>query len=120
MDSLNQCVSTIDEEAAGGTLMNKTEDEVYNLIEEMTLNNYQWSNECDQPKRVGGKIEVDALTLLTTKVDAMTQRLDQLNVNAVNSSAPFPSCEICGLVDHLTLNCQVGSLFAQDSSDQVN
>jgi len=32
--------------AAGGTLMSKTEDEAYNLIEEMTLNNYQWSHEC--------------------------------------------------------------------------
>jgi len=27
------------------TLMNKTEDEAYNLIEEMALNNFQWSNE---------------------------------------------------------------------------
>jgi len=27
--------------AAGRTLMNKMEDEVYNLIEEMALNNYQ-------------------------------------------------------------------------------
>jgi len=30
--------------AAGGTLMKKTEDEAYKLIEEMTLNNFQWSN----------------------------------------------------------------------------
>jgi len=36
--------STIDV-LAGGTLINKTEDEAYNLIEEMTLNNCQWSNE---------------------------------------------------------------------------
>jgi len=40
--------STIDA-AVGGILMNKTEDEAYNLIEEMTLNNYQWSNERSQP-----------------------------------------------------------------------
>jgi len=39
--------------AASGTLMSKTEDEAYNLIEEMSLNNYQWSNERGQPKRVG-------------------------------------------------------------------
>jgi len=32
--------STIDA-AAGGTLMNKTEDEAYNLIEEMAYNNFQ-------------------------------------------------------------------------------
>jgi len=50
----------------------------------------------------------------------MTQRLQRLNVNAVKSSVPSPSCEICGSVDHLTENCQVGSLFTQNTSDQVN
>jgi len=39
-------------------------------------------------KRVRGKLKVDALTLLSAKVDAMTQRLVRMNVNAVNSSAP--------------------------------
>jgi len=33
--------------AAGVTLMNKMEDEAYNPIEEIVLNNYQWSNERD-------------------------------------------------------------------------
>jgi len=107
--------STIDS-AVGGTLMNKTEDEAYNLIEEMVPNNFQWSTKRDQPKRVGGKLKVDALTLLSAKVDAMTQRLNRMNVNAVNSSAPS-LCEICGFVDHLTLNCQVGRLFAQDTNE---
>ena len=66
--------STIDA-AAGSTLMNKTEDKDYNLIDEMTLNNYQWSNERSQPKRVGGKLELDAISMLSTKVDAMSQKL---------------------------------------------
>jgi len=43
--------STIDV-AAGGTLMNKTKDAAYNLIEEMALNNFQWSSKRAQPKRV--------------------------------------------------------------------
>jgi len=59
---------------AGGTLMSKTEDEAYNLNEEMALNKFQWSIERSQPKRVRGKLEVDALTLLSAKVDVMTQR----------------------------------------------
>ena len=66
--------------------MNKTEDEAYNLIEEMALNNFQWSTERAQPKWVGGKLKAHAFTLLSAKVHAMTKRLDQLNVNAVNSS----------------------------------
>jgi len=74
--------------ASGGILMSKTKDETYNLIEEMPLNNYQWSNERGQPRRVRGKFDVDALTLLTTKMDVMTQRLHRLNVNVVNSCAP--------------------------------
>ena len=67
--------STIDA-AVRGTLMNKIEDEAYNLIEEMTLNNFQWFTEQGQPKWVRGKLEVDALPLLSAKIDAMTQILD--------------------------------------------
>jgi len=96
--------------------MSKTEDKTYNLIEEMALNDFQWSTERTQRKRVGHKFEVDAITLLYTKVDAMTQRLDQLNVNSVNSSAPSP-CEICGSIEHISLNCQVRSLFFQDPNE---
>lgn len=36
--------STIDA-AARGTLMNKTDDEAFNLIDEMALNNFEWSTE---------------------------------------------------------------------------
>ena len=37
-------MSAIDAEARG-TLMNKTEDEAYNLVEEIALNNFQWSTD---------------------------------------------------------------------------
>ena len=46
----------------------------------------------------------------------MTQRLDQMNVNAVNSSVPSP-CEICGSIKHVTLNYQVGCPISQDPSE---
>jgi len=98
--------------AAGGILMSKTEEEAYNLIKKMALNNYQWSSEHGQPKRVRGKYDIDALTLLTVKMNAMTQKLDKLNVNAVNSCALSPCCDRCGSLDHLTKNCQVGNPFA--------
>jgi len=84
----------------------------------MTLNNFQWFTKRAQCRWVGGKLKVDAFTLLSAKVDAMTKRLDQLNVNAINSSAPLP-CEICGSIDHISLHCPVGSPFLQDP-DEVN
>ena len=71
--------------------MSKTEEEAYNLTEEMALNNFQWSNERAQPKRVGGKYELDAITLLIIKMNAITQKLDKLNVHAIDSCAPFPT-----------------------------
>jgi len=64
-------MSTIDA-VAGCTLMNKSEDDAYNLIEEMTLNNCQWSNKRSQPKRVGGKSELDVISMLLTKVDVIS------------------------------------------------
>jgi len=83
--------------AVSGSLVNKTEDEAYNQIEEMALNNFQLSVERGQPKRVRGKLEVDALTLLYAKADAMTQRSDYMNVNVINCSAP-PPCAIYGSI----------------------
>jgi len=111
--------STIDA-VAGGTLMNKIEDEPYNLIEEMTLNNYQWSNERSQPKRVRGKLELDGISMLSLKVDAMSQRSERLHVNSISLSTPSSSCQICRFVDHSTMNYQVESSFTQEASDQVN
>ena len=107
-NGVTQAVRSTIDAATGGTLISKTEDEAYSLIEEMVLNNFQWSSERTQPKRVGGKFEVDALTLLSAKVDAMTKRLDRLNVNAIHANAPSPY-DICGSIDHINLHCPVGS-----------
>jgi len=96
-------LSTIDV-VAGGTLMNKMKDKASNLIEEMELNNYQSSNKRGQLKRIGDKLEVNAFTLLSAKADVMTQSLEHLNINAVNTNFPFPPCEICGFIDYLTIN----------------
>jgi len=53
--------------------MNKTEDEAYNLIEEMILNNFQWSSERAQPNLVGGTLELDVISMLSSKVDVMSK-----------------------------------------------
>ena len=81
--------STIDA-TMGGILMNKTGDEAYNLIKKMVLNNYQRSNVRSQAKRVRGELELDALTLLSAKLDAMTQRMDRVNVNFSSLNGPSP------------------------------
>jgi len=44
-NGVTQVVRSIIDAVAGGTLMSKTEDEAYNLIEKMVFNNFQWSSE---------------------------------------------------------------------------
>ena len=99
--------------------MIKTQDEAYILKEGMALKDFQWSNDRGQPKRVGGNIDVDTLTLHTAKMDSMSQRLDCLNVNAMSACALSRTCERCGSLDHLTMHCQVGNSFVPFSSEQV-
>jgi len=74
--------------------MNKIEDKVDNLIEEMTLENFKGSSERTQPKRVGDKLELDVIFILSSKVNAMSQKLEPFSDNSVSSSTPFASCDI--------------------------
>jgi len=43
----------------------------------MTSNNYHWGNERGQRKK-GGRHEIDAFTMLASKVDALFQKVDLL------------------------------------------
>jgi len=58
--------STIDA-AVGSTLMNKMEDEVYNMIEEMTLKNYQRSKKHGQPRGLEVNLKLMHLLYLLQK-----------------------------------------------------
>ena len=60
-----------------------------------------WSNERTIIKKAGA-IEVDNLTMLNTKLDALTKRMDKMNVNAI-STLSF-SCELCQ-GGHPTIEC---------------
>lgn len=46
--------------------MNKTQDETFDLLEKIAMNNYQWSNERIMPKKAVGIYEGDAIIVLTT------------------------------------------------------
>jgi len=49
----------------------------------------------------------------------MTQKLDRLNLNAVNSCATSPIRDKCSSHDHVIENCQVGNPFAPSLSEHV-
>ncbi|XP_038978816.1 uncharacterized protein LOC120109139 [Phoenix dactylifera] len=89
--------------AAGGTLMSKSTEEAYELLEEMASNNYQWSNERGMPKKVPGMYDVDGINMLNAKVDSLVKIFGKLgNVNSISS--PVLSCDCCGGA-HMSSDC---------------
>lgn len=95
---------------ASGSLMGKTEETTFKLLEEMTANNYQWPME-----RLGGwwsqgVHKIDAFFAVNIKLDTLAQRLDKMGLQGGYLSLKAV-CKICG-GRHEIAECQVGSPFA--------
>jgi len=57
----------------GGARMVKPINEAKQLLKDMTSNNYHWVSERGLPKG-GGRHEIDAFTILASKVDYFSKR----------------------------------------------
>lgn len=66
-NGLNGQTKTVVDSAVGGTLMSKTVDVAYSLLDEIATNSYQQLSECSSAKRAAGLYEVDPITALTTQ-----------------------------------------------------
>ncbi|XP_062075516.1 uncharacterized protein LOC133779586 [Humulus lupulus] len=75
--------------------MSKSANEACELPEEMEMNNYQWSTERGQTKKVAGMIKLDAITMLTTQVAALTKQLQQSNLSTQTMQVQS-LCGTCG------------------------
>jgi len=111
--------------AAGGALMNKTDTGAYALIEGMTQNHYQWTSERaitvvtpPPSKKEAGMCEVSTLDHLSAKVDKLFQKFDKLSVSVATPAHVSPSCDVCGILGHTGVECQLGS--AVESPEQLN
>ena len=83
--------------------MLKTPEDALDLFKEMANTQSLWSNERTIIKKAGA-IDVDNLTMLNANFDALTKRIDKVNVNVVSTLAS--SCELCQGV-HPTIECQM-------------
>ena len=50
--------------AIGGALMSKTHEATYELLEELSSNNYQWPTERAMPRKIARVLELDSITSL--------------------------------------------------------
>ncbi|XP_052204046.1 uncharacterized protein LOC127809323 [Diospyros lotus] len=96
--------------AARGTIMRKTPDEAYELLDEMTSNSYQWQADRLPMRRPTVGHEVSNISALSAQVVTLNAKLD----NLCNLSMPIRSitCDLCGAVGHGSVECQMGNTFA--------
>ncbi|XP_042436838.1 uncharacterized protein LOC122022786 [Zingiber officinale] len=84
---------------AGGALMNKSLDEVEEIIENVALNHHQWASKrssgafSGNQMKASGKFKVDAFTLMSAKRDALTKKFEAMGSNTTN--AIVCACDIC-------------------------
>lgn len=114
---MSATTQTMIDAAAGGTLMGKTPEEAYELLDEMASNNYQWSSDRMAPKRAAGVHEINAFSVLAAQVANLSKQLSNMNVNAIQSTNVI--CDFCA-GNHASVDCQVGSPFATSTSEQAS
>ena len=113
---MNSAVRANIDASAGGTIMSKTPEDALELFEEMANTQSLWSNERAISKR-GGAIEVDGLTMLNAKLDALTKRMDKMSVNSISNLSSF--CEL-SQGGHPTIECQMMQGLSMESINYVN
>jgi len=62
--------------------------------------------------------EISSLDHLAAKVDALTQKFDKMNTSVVTSTLVSPPCKVCGVFDHIDIDCQLGSVV--EGVEQIN
>ncbi|KAK4267615.1 hypothetical protein QN277_024369 [Acacia crassicarpa] len=67
--------------SSGGSLLMKSYDEAYNLLERMAMNSHQWQIDRSTPSRtVAGVHELDAVTALSAQVSTLTNMVKGLTL----------------------------------------
>jgi len=87
---LTQSTRSMIDAAAGGSLMAKTRNEAYSLLDEIASNSYQWGSE--RATKKAGLYEVEAFTALQAQIAALSKKLEAQTVNAVTTPMPCNSC----------------------------
>ncbi|XP_058764753.1 uncharacterized protein LOC131638223 [Vicia villosa] len=96
--------------AAGGALMDKAYADAYALIESMAQNHYQWGSERAQSEKISGEksstksgmYEISSLDRVNAKVDALTQKIENLTISPVAAVvAVSPNWKYAGCLDML-------------------
>ncbi|KAK5794258.1 hypothetical protein PVK06_035476 [Gossypium arboreum] len=77
-NGLNPSTQQMIDAAPGGTINNKTPEVAYKLIEEMSLNNYQWQVMRTKPMKAAGVFNLNMVTMLSNQVELLNKKINGL------------------------------------------
>ncbi|XP_042441384.1 uncharacterized protein LOC122026726 [Zingiber officinale] len=104
-------------EQSGGALINKRLDDAEEIIENVAQNHHQLASErssnsfTGNPIKASGKFNVDAVTLMSAKMDILTKKFEAMGNNTANAIACV--CDTCGSTDHAQDTCPFRLIQAQ-------
>ncbi|KAG8503633.1 hypothetical protein CXB51_001807 [Gossypium anomalum] len=75
-NGVNPSTRQLIDATAVGTLNNKTPEEAYEFIEEMSLKNYQWQVMRMKPTKAAGVFNLNAVTMLSNQVELLNKKID--------------------------------------------
>ncbi|XP_021727246.1 uncharacterized protein LOC110694385 [Chenopodium quinoa] len=85
-----------------GSLLTKNPTDAKELVEKMAANDNYHPGGRNSVKK-GDKLDVDALTLLTSSVQALTSKFDRFQAGTSTSSPEI--CQLCNVEGHIAPNC---------------
>ena len=94
----------------GGSLMRRTPEDAYGLLDDMALNAFSWNTNRTIRKPLGIH-SISTQAALAAQVEALQRQLNQMHAL---QQQQLLSCEFCG-GDHDSVDCSVST-----SSEQVN
>ena len=108
-NGLRNATRTMIDASARGSLMKKTTDQAYEILEDAATNTNQWPREKATLVKAVGGTDNEVLNNLVNHVAQLTKQLNrqQGTTNAIQTN-PWELCEFCG-GQHSSMECQSGN-----------
>ncbi|KAJ9174043.1 hypothetical protein P3X46_017115 [Hevea brasiliensis] len=116
---VSPAIRSIIDASSGGDLMEKSKDEAFSALDKIAYNNYQWSCERNEIKKLAGMFELDAMNMINAKFDALTRKMDKLSMK-VDSSAGGSNNSIEVGAANVNSAADFSALSQDFSSEQVD
>ena len=116
-NGLSNSARTIIDASVGGSLMKKTTDQAYEILEDTTTNSNKWHRDRSAPRKFLVGVDTKALSNLVNHVAQLTKQLQlqkqQGTVNEIQNN-PWEICESYG-GQHSTMDCQSGQMIVEQA-----